>query len=47
MLNWFRGGEANLTQFENRVSANVQIDIQRKITNVQTEKVPSPALNRK
>lgn len=41
MLEWFRGGEANLTQFENRVSATVQIDIQRKLLQPQN-KPPVP-----
>lgn len=36
VLKWFRGGEANLTQFDDRVSANVQLDIQRKTNPPQT-----------
>lgn len=31
ILQWFRGGSANLTQLDDRVSATVQLDIQRKI----------------
>lgn len=30
ILSWFRGGQANLTQWDDRVSADVSIDIQRR-----------------
>ncbi|HBJ36838.1 MAG TPA: hypothetical protein DDZ51_19195 [Planctomycetaceae bacterium] len=42
VLTWFRGGEAHVTQFDNRVSANLQIDIQRKRIQPQIQNPPLP-----
>jgi hypothetical protein len=40
ILSWFRGGQANLTQWDDRVSADVRVDIQRR---AKPATVPPPA----